>query len=70
MSMSSLEIILEHIPKLTRDELNRLEQELKSHMQQKGWMMGILYKYYGRGRGTWGEDPQAYIKDLRSNERF
>lgn len=67
--MSSLEIILAHIPKLTREELDKVLRLVWQRHQQNRSLRRVISKFRGSVSDVWGLDAQTYINEERDHDR-
>ena len=73
--MSALNLILQEVEQLHDDELHVLLHAIvdKLHIpatHPKTSATNPFAVYRGRAAGVWNQDAQAYVNDLRHEERF
>jgi len=72
--MSALHLILQEVEQLHDDELHLLLHAIvdKLHIPSAPARRidNPFATYRGRAAGVWNQDAQAYVNDLRDEERF
>jgi hypothetical protein len=67
--MSKVEILIQEIRTLPAEDLQKVIQELLHQADRLQLAKEALEKIAGMGNGLWTTDSQAYIQELRTNER-
>ncbi len=64
-----VEQVLTNIKLLQKEELELILAEIKERLRRQRRMEEALQAFVGAGTGFWGGDAQAYVNELRSEER-
>jgi hypothetical protein len=68
--MSKVEILIQEIRTLPAEDLQKVIQELLHQADRLQLAKEVIEKIAGMGNGIWTTDSQAYIQELRTNERW
>jgi hypothetical protein len=68
--MSKVEILIQEIRTLPAEDLQKVIQELLHQADRPQLAKEAIEKIAGMGNGLWTTDSQAYIQELRANERW
>lgn len=68
--MSKVEILIQEIRTLPAEDLQKVIQELLHQADRLQLAKEALEKIAGMGNGLWTTDSQAYIQELRINDRL
>jgi hypothetical protein len=66
--MSTVDILVQEIRKLSRDEVKELLGKVTS-VQQAQFHREDIRRYVGIGKGLWGGDAQKYVNEGRADGR-
>lgn len=69
-NMTKVQTIIKDIKALNPEELEEILQFLLQKVQHSEKVKNKLRKYRGKGQGVWKEDAQAYVNQLREDDRF
>lgn len=64
------EKIIEQINKLSSEERDKVYLYVGSKIKRKEYLLKVLDKIKGRGKGLWGDDAQSYINREREDDRL
>lgn len=62
--------IIEEIEKLPADEKEELFSYVGGKIRKREYLISILNKIKGSGKGVWNMDAQDYVNQLRSDEQI
>ena len=68
--MTKVQTIIKDIDALAPEELEEVLQFLLKKTQRSDKVKMKLEKYRGKGQGVWQEDAQAYVNQLRKDDRY
>jgi hypothetical protein len=68
--MSKVEILIQEIRTLPAEDLQKVIQELLHQADRLQLAKEVIEKIAGMGNGIWTKDSQAYIQELRTNDRL
>jgi hypothetical protein len=68
--MSKVEILIQEIRTLPAEDLQKVIQELLHQADRLQLAKEAIEKIAGMGNGIWTTDSQAYIQELRKNDRL
>jgi hypothetical protein len=66
--MSAKQIIQE-IDNLTLAEQTEVYTHILERLRRKEYIVKVLERIKGVGKGVWGMDAQEYVTEMRSNDR-
>ena len=67
--MSRTEVLIDEISHLPVEEMQQVYQALARQLQLQDRTEQLLTRVRGAAAGLWTTDAQAYVTDLRANDR-